>query len=86
MDTLASILVIIGMVLLLIGSLTFLIAAFRESILWGLGVFFISPLSLVFLIVHWRAAKGPFFLWLYGLGFVFGGVFLASGDAPWPLR
>lgn len=86
METLASLLVVIGLVLLFIGGLAFLVAAFRESILWGLGVFFFSPIALVFLILHWQRAKGAFFLQLYGLGFILAGVILAGEGTPWPFN
>lgn len=71
-----------GIVLLLVGGLFFLIAAFRESLLWGLGVLFLPVVPLIFLIVHWHRAKGPFFLQLYGLGFVLLAVLAMSARLP----
>lgn len=58
----------LGLGIFILGSLGFLIAAFRTSILWGLGCFFISPISLIYLVVHWNSAKGPFGLQIVGLG------------------
>lgn len=72
----------LGIVLLLVGGLFFLVAAFRESILWGLAVMFLPVVPLIFLIVHWHRAKGPFFLQLYGLGFVLLAVFAMSARLP----
>lgn len=81
----ASLLVLLGLVLVLLGALAFLFAAFRESVLWGLGVLFIPPLSWVFLIVHWGKAKPAFFLQLYGFGFVFAGALISQNGLPWPI-
>jgi uncharacterized membrane protein len=60
----------IGIIISVIGAIGFLVAAFRESILWGLGCLFISPVSLVFLILHWSEAKNPFFLQLVGIALI----------------
>jgi uncharacterized membrane protein len=65
----------IGILIVVIGAIGFLIAAFRESILWGLGCLLISPVSIVFLFMHWPEAKNPFFLQLAGLA-----IFLAAGS------
>lgn len=71
-----------GLLLLLVGGLFFLIAAFRESLLWGLGVLFLPIVPLIFLIVHWQRAKGPFFLQLYGVGFVLLAVLAMQARLP----
>ncbi len=64
-------LAIIGIALVFVGGIGLLIAAFKESILWGLGCLFFSPVALVFLILHWREAKNPFFLQLAGVAVIF---------------
>ena len=64
-------LIYFGFLILLIGSIGFLIAAFKNSILWGLGCLLISPLSIIFLILYWNDAKNPFFLQLIGIFVVF---------------
>ena len=53
--------------MLVIGGIGTLIAAFSTGIRWGLGCLLISPVSLVFLILHWDVAKNPFFLQVVGL-------------------
>lgn len=63
----------IGLLILIIGGIGTLIAAFKTSLLWGFGCLFFSPLSLVFLILHWDVAKRPFFLQLAGLALMFVG-------------
>ena len=84
-STLASIVVILGLVAVVVGSITFIISAFRTSILWGVGVLVFGPISLAYLICHWSAAKKPFFLQLWGLGFIFAAALVSSADLPWPL-
>lgn len=64
-------LVYIGLAIFIIGGIGMLIAAFKESILWGLGCLLLAPISLVFLILHWDKAKNPFLLQLFGIGIIF---------------
>ncbi|WP_105257939.1 hypothetical protein [Pseudoalteromonas sp. T1lg88] len=65
-----EIMAFIGIVIFLIGGIGFLIAAFKTNILWGLACLFISPVSIIYLILHWSEAKSPFFLQLAGLAVV----------------
>lgn len=85
MHTIGALVMWAGLILLLVGGVMFLISAFSESILWGLGCLFLPLVSLFFLIVHWRQAKDPFFLHLLGIGLIFGAVLL-GGDLPAFLR
>lgn len=61
----------VGLAICIIGGIGTLVAAFKTSILWGLGCLFIAPVSLFFLIVHWGNAKNPFFLQLAGVALMF---------------
>ncbi|WP_339137893.1 MAG: excalibur calcium-binding domain-containing protein [Candidatus Electrothrix sp. GW3-4] len=63
----------LGALLVLIGSLWFIIAAFRVHIFWGLGCLLLPLVPLFFLFLHWRAAAKPFVV------FVLGGVLACSG-------
>lgn len=84
---LATVLVLVGFVLVLLGALGILIAAFQESVLWGLGVLFIGGICTpLFIILHWGRAKGSVFLWLYGVGAILLAVLLADNNLPWPLH
>ena len=60
-------LVYLGLFVFIIGGIGTLIAAFKTSILWGLGCLLIAPVSLLFLVTHWGVAKNPFFLQLIGV-------------------
>jgi len=73
-----------GFLLMLVGGVFFIIAAFRTGILWGLAVMFLPIVPLIFLIVHWHRAKGPFFLQLWGIAFVLLAVFALSARLPVP--
>ena len=61
----------IGFALLIVGGIGLLIAAFRVSILWGIGCLLLPIVQLVFLVAHWSEAKNPFLLQLLGLFIVF---------------
>ena len=74
-----DVLVIIGFGLVIIGGLGLLIAAFRESLLWGLGCLLLSPISLFFVVIHWDNAKKPFLLQLVGIGLLFLTSFIGAG-------
>ena len=65
-----EILAYFGLLLFIIGGIGFLIATFKQSILWGLCCIFIPPASFLFLILHWPEAKNPFFLQLVGLAII----------------
>ena len=90
MQGLSTILFAVGSVIAFIGGILFLIAAFRESIIWGLLCLCFSPVSLVFLILHWQQAKKPFFVELVGFGLCMLAMLIAPdggaqlrGYVPW---
>jgi len=72
----------IGFGIAIIGGLGLLIAAFKESVMWGLGCLLFSPVSLIFLLLHWSEAKNPFFLQLAGVGLMFMAVYLGAEVSP----
>lgn len=57
MTALLILLVVVGLIASLIGSIMFLMAAFRESVGWGLAVLFIPFASLVFMVKFWDEVK-----------------------------
>lgn len=73
-----EILAIVGVGIFLLGGLGFLITAFKQHVLWGLGCLFLGPVSLVFLVMHWNDAKRPFFLQLAGAALVFIASFMSG--------
>lgn len=59
---------VIGVVIFIIGAILFLVVAFKESIIWGIACLLITPVVLIFTVMHWEVAKKPFFIQLAGLG------------------
>ena len=66
MELFAVGLLLVGTVLMLVGAIGFIIAAFRASILWGLGCLFLPFIPLLFLVMHWRLAFKPFRMQVVG--------------------
>ena len=66
MGVLGMMLMAVGGIAALVGGIWFLIVAFQENILWGLGCLFIPFVALVFLIMHWDKAGKPFLIELAG--------------------
>jgi len=81
MVVLAYLLIGIGAVLMLGGGIGVLIAAFNESILWGIGCLIVPIVSLVFVVTHWAQAKKPFAYNVLGLAMLFFGSMLLPRPA-----
>jgi len=83
MATIGIVLMIVGFLVALVGGIGILIEAFKEHVLWGIGSLLFSPVSLVFVILHWDRAGKPFLLNLGGVVVMFLGVLLggAGGGA-----
>ncbi|PLW68986.1 hypothetical protein [Pseudohalioglobus lutimaris] len=62
---------IVGLILFIVGGLGLLIAAFKTSILWGVGIIVIAPSALIYTVLHWGEAKNPFLLQLLGFVILF---------------
>lgn len=58
-----------------IGMILLLVAAFRQSIVWGLVVLFLPVGSMVYACVHWADAKTGFLANLIGTGICLAGLF-----------
>ncbi len=79
MEIIGLILMIVGGVAALCGSVMMLIRMFQTSILWGLGGIFVPFVSLIWLIMHWDKGGRPFLIYLAG-GLVCGaGVAMSGG-------
>ena len=62
-----TVLVLFGVGLYLIGWVWLIVAGFVESIPWGVGTIFFSPIGLVFSLFHWPEYKVPTFMYLAGV-------------------
>lgn len=63
----SAILVPIGILVMLVGSIWFLGVAFSESAVWGIACMLIPFVSILFVFSYWDDAKKPFGLSLLGL-------------------
>ena len=79
MELIAMIFLLVGGIISLVGSIWFLIVAFKESILWGVGCFLIPFVSLIFLIMHIDKAGKPFGVSLLGTVILVMGSLIAGG-------
>ncbi len=74
-----SIFQILGLIIAFIGGFAFLVAAFRTSVLWGLGCFLFAPVSIFYLFFHWPKAKKPFLIQIIGVAIIIASMF-AGGE------
>lgn len=70
-------LLVLGLAILLAGFLWLVVRAFKQRLLWGLGVLIFPPAGLLFIPLHFRKVVGPFLLLLLG-GAVFATPFALS--------
>jgi uncharacterized membrane protein len=73
---LAAVLVLVGGVLVLTGTVIFLVKAFRVSVAWGVGVLLLAPIGIVFLVKNWKESKASFLLQLFGVILMVAGILL----------
>lgn len=62
-----------GVLLLLMGTVLLLVAAFREHVLWGLAGLLLPFAIVVFAFRHWDDAKQPFLVFVSGFAVLFTG-------------
>lgn len=72
-------LVLAGYAFMFIGGIMILIAAFKESVLWGLGTLIVPLVGLIFVITHWEESKNGFLLNIGGLVLAVVGAVLGGG-------
>ncbi|MCC7517250.1 MAG: DUF4124 domain-containing protein [Pseudomonadales bacterium] len=60
-------LILLSGLLFLVSGVMLLIAAFREGLLWGIACFFLPPVQLIFIVLHWDRCKTAVLTWLAGL-------------------
>lgn len=77
MQALSILFLAVGVIVLIVGAIGMLIAAFHEGIGWGLGCLLLPIVTLIFTVVHWDEAKKPFLTKLAGAGLVVVGVLLS---------
>ena len=78
MTAFAIVLIVVGILAALVGGTMMLVAAFRQSVWWGLAYLFVPLASLVFLFIHWAEARKGFWINLAGVALLVGGLFSAA--------
>jgi glutaredoxin len=76
----ALILLALGVLVLLVGGIMVLVAAFRQSIVWGLVSLFVPCGNLVFTVAHWAEAKKGTIISLLGVLPIAGAAFMVQGE------
>ncbi len=66
METLGVLLTVVGLIISLIGGIWFLRVAFGQSIVWGLGCWFVPFVALIFVVMYWDESSKPFLVLLAG--------------------
>jgi hypothetical protein len=74
----SDVIIISGVLIAFIGGIFFLIETFKENIIWGIACIIISPISLVFALLHWDVSKRPVLIQLAGFGVIFIGAFIGG--------
>lgn len=80
MATSIIILIVLGAIICIVGTIMFLVEAFRMSIWWGLGCLFLGPVGFVFLILHWAEARRGFVVSLVGTAVMAGAGYFSLKD------
>jgi len=73
MNMIGIIVLVVGVITTIVGGARFAIAAFEESVWWGLGVLLLPIISPIFLILHFDDS------WRPALNFVVGFVLVLLG-------
>ena len=63
--TITIVLFVVGVILASVGGIWVIVKAFRQSVLWGVGSLLVVVWP-IFVIMHWKDNKKPFFIWLAG--------------------
>ena len=78
METFALICIVAGIIIYLIGSIGFIIAEFKTSILWGLCGLLFQVVHIVYAILHFRECKKWLGFLLVGLALIIAGSVLGN--------
>ena len=73
---LGAVICVLGTIVSLVAGIWFLVVAFSESVLWGLGILFLPMANVVFAAMHWEKAKPAFLAHMAGVVIVIFGILL----------
>jgi hypothetical protein len=72
----AGALMLVGGLIVLFGTVMFVVTAFRTSVAWGIGALLFAPVALVFLVRKWDESKKGLLVTLTGVGLMAVGALL----------
>jgi hypothetical protein len=75
---LPQLLMIAGFLVAFIGGIRLIVTAFTSSFLWGLVSLILHPLILIWVVLYWHEAKGPFLNYAAGWIMMLAGAQLAG--------
>jgi len=81
MDIVGLILMGVGALVLIVGSLWMLIETFKTGILWGIGSILLPFVSLIWLVTHWEEGKTPFLISIGGTTVMIVGALIGGGGS-----
>ncbi|MBI2923750.1 MAG: hypothetical protein HYY18_22050 [Planctomycetes bacterium] len=82
MAALGVLFIVAGLIVAAWGNIWFLVIAFKESALWGLGCLIVPFVSLIYLVMRWQECWRAFALNAVGIAVFFGGmVMLGASEA-----
>lgn len=67
MESLGTVVMLLGGAVMLLAQLWVLVAAFKKSIVWGLLVLFLPFVSLIFIILYFSDMKFPVVMYVIGI-------------------
>jgi membrane-bound metal-dependent hydrolase YbcI (DUF457 family) len=76
---LPQLLMIAGFLVAFIGGIRLIVTAFTSSFLWGLVSVVLHPLILIWVVLYWHEAKGPFLNYAAGWAMILAGAKLGGG-------
>lgn len=75
MEILIWVILFLGWLLTMVGGVWIMIAAFRESIVWGLCVLLLPIVQPIFIFIHWGQCWRPLLISLFGMATAVAGFF-----------
>jgi len=87
MEIVGTGLFVVGLLVAIAGWLMVVVAAFRESVGWGVGTLLIPLVALIFVITHWQDARRGFLTQVGGTAiFLFGALITPTAKKPQPVE
>jgi hypothetical protein len=87
MEIVGTGLFVVGLLIAIAGWVMVVVAAFRDSVGWGIGSLLIPLVALIFVITHWQDARRGFLTQVGGMAiFLFGAMITPTPKKPQPVE